>query len=338
MGELRAPSGAGSPRGAPSHYLFAGAGFSSALPIPGLVCWSAVPAPEPEFAISYGVTGFRTRQHAVRYSRKVAVDQVEVQSDEGYTQVLLGFGNVASFSVSLADGTINVWSAPDTTAETIHHLLLDQVLPRLLAHKGHLVLHAGGVVLAGKAIAFVGTTGAGKSTLVASLHALGHPLLSDDGLVVTRSGSHGMVLPTYPSLRLWPDAVAGVFADGTPNLAPMAHYSTKQRVLVDPGTTPHPLPLAALYVLAPGTTVSTIDIVPVSPRDACMEIVRNAFRLDPTDPERAAAQLALAASVADAVPTYSLAYPRAFERVPEVHAALHAHLATRKSRAGIVGS
>jgi hypothetical protein len=322
-------------------YAYGGETIASVCALPGLPCTEPEAAQRGDFVLADDVSVSEARSDDDYRGAKRAgatSDPMEVWIDDASGRVLLDFRDVATFSILPGTRYVTTWRAEATTAETVHHLLLDQVLPRLLAHEGRLVLHAGGVRVEDRAVAFVGTTGAGKSTLIGSLRSAGHPLLSDDGIVVARAGDGVEAVATYPSLRLWPDAVAGVFPDGAPDLAPMAHYSTKQRVLVDGGTAAHPLPLAALYVLAQEPTDGRISIAPVSPRDACMEIVRNAFRLDPTDRERAAAQLAAAAAVADVLPAFSLAYPRAYERLPEVHATLHAHLATLPLGTGGVGS
>lgn len=236
---------------------------------------------------------------------------------------LLRFPNLTDFVVASHGDQIGAWPAPTTNAETLRHLLLDQVLPRVLAHQGHLVLHAGAVRVGAQAVAFLGLTGEGKSTLVASLYAAGYPLLSDDGLVLAVCDNQVLARPTYPSLRLWPDAVAGLFAT-PPALASMAHYSSKQRVILpEPGETAD-LPLAALYVLASTVEASDDEVLltPLSPRDACMAIIRNAFQLDVTDRRRAAGLLAAASEVARQVPAFTLAFPRDFARLPEVHAAI----------------
>jgi hypothetical protein len=236
---------------------------------------------------------------------------------------LLRFPGLADFSIRVDSGRIGVWPAPDASDETLRHLLLDQVLPRILAHRDQLVLHAGLVQVAGRAIAFIGATGSGKSTLAANFHAAGHPLLSDDGLVLRSGEGCALALSTYPSLRLWPDAVSGLFKEA-PALAPMAHYSTKQRILVDDAAAAinQPLPLAALYVLAPETEAGGVVITHLSARDACMAIIRNAFQLDPTDHVRAAGLLDAASEVARQVPAFTLSYPRAFTSLPAVRAAI----------------
>lgn len=235
---------------------------------------------------------------------------------------LLRFPDLADFSIAADGSDVGVRASSECTPETLRHLILDQVLPRVLAHRGSLVLHAGAVDVGGRAVAFLGQSGVGKSTLVASFRNAGFPLLSDDGLVLTHSEAGVHVLPTYPSVRLWPETVTGLFAN-PPEVAPMAHYSSKQRLLVGAGTSVSggELPLTACLVLT-GDRNGEIEVSPVAPGAACMEIIRNAFQLDLADPERTAKLFQLAGAVANAVPVFALRYPRDLARLPEVRAAI----------------
>jgi hypothetical protein len=240
---------------------------------------------------------------------------------EGY---LLRFPGLADFAISADGGRIGAWPTGETDAETLRHLLLDQVLPRLLAHKRRLVLHAGAIRAGTRAIAFVSESGGGKSTLTASFHEAGCPLLSDDGLMLTRGEGGVLALPTYHSLRLWPEALAGLLAEA-PAMAPMAHYSSKRRVFVEDSVdgADRPVPLAALYVLVPEAEAGgATSLSRLSQREACMAIIGNAFQLDVTDRRRAAGLLAAAGDIAEHLPAFALSFPRDFACLPEVRAAI----------------
>ncbi len=242
---------------------------------------------------------------------------------------LLRFPGLADFQILADSGSIGVWALPGITEETLRHLILDHVLPRLVAHQHRVVLHAGTVRIGNQAIAFVGPTGAGKSTLAASLYTAGYPLLSDDALVLDQSRDSVLACPTYSGLRLWPNAIDNLFVE-TPAFETMAQYSSKQRVSVDVDgsageTVAHSwLPLAALFVLEPQSEMATssVSIAPIPQCQACMTLIANSFQLDVTDKQRAAAMFADAGMMVAELPTFSLSYPRDFARLPEVHAAI----------------
>jgi hypothetical protein len=64
------------------------------------------------------------------------------------------------------------------------------------------------MVLEGRAIAFMGHPGAGKSTMAAWFHDRGHPVLADDVCAVTFTADGvPMAHPGIPRLRLWREAL-----------------------------------------------------------------------------------------------------------------------------------
>jgi hypothetical protein len=239
-------------------------------------------------------------------------------------RILLRFPALADFEIDGRGEVIRPWPQPGCTLETVRHLLLDQVLPRVLALRGQLVVHAGAVRVDDRAIAFLGESGHGKSTLTAGLDLAGFSAISDDGLVVRRRGDRVVAVATYPSLRLWPDALDGVYV-ARPETAPMAHYSSKLRVANrgTEGAPDEPPLLSALYVLGPPS--AELAITPMGPRDAAMAIIAGTFQIDPTDTARVAAIFDAAMDLAAGVRTFSLRYPRRFDLLPEVQRAVIEH-------------
>jgi hypothetical protein len=240
--------------------------------------------------------------------------------------LLLRFPRLADFTISQDERSIAVRPEPGTPPETIRHLLLDQVLPRVLAQEGQLVLHASAVRVGEVAIAFIADSGGGKSTLAASLHRAGFAVLADDGLVVEPGEIGATALPTYTGLRLWPASAQALVSD-TKSLSPMAHYSTKKRVTVNAAGRPERRPLSAIYLLkAPvadvGAPQGAVVVSPVSARAACLALIAQSFRLDVTDGRQTAVQFDLASRIASQVPMFTLSYPRDFSRLPDVHAAI----------------
>jgi hypothetical protein len=65
--------------------------------------------------------------------------------------------------------------------------LVARVLPLAALLAGHEVLHASGVVLDGSAVAFLGQSGAGKSSVAMRLALRGLPMLTDDLLSISHS-------------------------------------------------------------------------------------------------------------------------------------------------------
>jgi hypothetical protein len=242
--------------------------------------------------------------------------------------LLLRFHGSGDFLVAPDLGLVEAWPAPETDAATLRHLILDQVLPRLLAHRERLVLHSAAVIVHGRAVAFFADTGGGKSTLAGSFHAAGYPLLTDDSLVITVEGGVPRARPTYPGLRLSPPAAAALFPSLPPGGA-MARYSKHINTALGEEGPQCPLELAAVYLLrpeGPEDEKKGVQARAMTVRDACMALVQHSFLLDPTDVALASGLLDVAASVVAKCPAFALSYPRTFDTLPWVRARVLGHL------------
>jgi serine kinase of HPr protein (carbohydrate metabolism regulator) len=204
---------------------------------------------------------------------------------------------------------------------TLEHFLIDQVLPRVLTHRGRIVLHAGCVATPEGAIAFLGESGAGKSTLCAELARAGYPLLGDDGIVVLPAARGFEAIATYPGLRLLPDPLTVLFEDA-PGGEAVAHTSAKRRLpCAGLGLTlaEAPAPLLALYWLTRG---SQIEIGAMPDRDAFLALLRSSFLLHLDDRERSRRLFDRIGALSQALPVRRLTYPRELGRLPAVREAL----------------
>lgn len=238
--------------------------------------------------------------------------------------MVLRFPKLADFIVSDDGRSVAIVAKPGCSSETVRHLLLDQAIPRLLANQGRLVLHAGASELGGYAVAFVGESGRGKSTLVASLCDAGHPALSDDALIVKPEPGGVTCLQLYPALRLWPDSVAGLALDTNRDQATQGTNgnSSKRRLPISKCTAGAPIKLSALFILEEepcGGSAPRITATPLSRREACVALLRASFQLDIGNPASAARTLEQAAHVAKRLPIFGLSYPREYPLLPEVH-------------------
>jgi hypothetical protein len=81
----------------------------------------------------------------------------------------LRFPGLADFLISADADEISCYPVPAVPEETIRHLLLDQVLPRCLAHQGKIMLRHQRSWLTWLDT-FLYDSGAGKSTLAGNFH------------------------------------------------------------------------------------------------------------------------------------------------------------------------
>src|SRR3954469_5524650 len=74
----------------------------------------------------------------------------------------------------------------------------------LLHQRNHYVLHASVVQVEGVGIAFVGSIGAGKSSMAMALHARGHAVIADDNAAINILSGTQTVTPAFPRVKIFP--------------------------------------------------------------------------------------------------------------------------------------
>lgn len=241
----------------------------------------------------------------------------------------LHFPELADFELQFAPDRIRVFAAAGTSESTLEHLLVDQVLPRFVAHLDSLVAHASAVTIGGRHALFLGQSGWGKSTLAALLHASGHQVLSDDCVQLQQQAGQVLALSTYPSLRLLPDSLDEFF-HGRDDVTPMAEYSDKLRVPLAPCAGPHAAAAVhAIYLLGDPTLAgANPSISTLPPRDTCRALIEHSFRLDLSDRDGNGRHFARCSEVARVVPAFELRYPRDYAQGPALVGQVARHLAS----------
>jgi len=231
---------------------------------------------------------------------------------------------VGQFVVS-TDGREIVWSRdPHASAESFQVYLLGQALSFALVQLGMEPLHGTAIVVDGGAIALLGDTGYGKSTLAASFLANGASLLTDDLLLLERTSRGVRAHPGPQRLKLFPDVAKDLFASAADS-APM-NSVTGKRVFALPAGHQHSgaAPLRAIYVLAPPieSNANEIRFEALSAREAFVALLANTFNCVITEPDRLRRQVDAATSWIDAVPIRRVIYPRSLQRLVEVREAI----------------
>jgi hypothetical protein len=150
-------------------------------------------------------------------------------------------------------------------------IVLGPILSILLRQRGLLVLHASCVDINNKAVAFMGGSGWGKSTLAAAFYTKGYDILTDDVMPVEIVADCPIVFPAYPQFKLFPEALASLGQDSE-SLSPVSQNSPKLSYKFARGFQQTPLPLQRIYVLDKG---SAHKITKLQPQEAFLELVRH---------------------------------------------------------------
>lgn len=282
-------------------------------------------------AVQYHQHGARPQQATsdVPFHRWIAQDgrdwaRFYRRGPDGY---LVRFPDLADFEISCDGTSAEGWAAPTAhSPATIEHLYLNQVAPLALSRQGKLVLHASAIEVGEFAIAFIGESGRGKSTLAASFAGAGRHFLTDDGLQLAWDGQALIAQPSHPSIRLWDDSQR-VLASATNRPIAAVDFSSKARFLAGPDFPycPHAKPLRHIYFLGQGK-VRSITIEPLRSSSATLiELVRNSFLLDIAEQEQLARHFDEISRIAALPLHYHLDYPRRYEDLPRVREAVLQH-------------
>jgi hypothetical protein len=171
-----------------------------------------------ESSLLYGVFG-------LRLSSEIDLPELFAAEGGGEPDVLIRFGSVegehaitpeairlvvpkvASYLIT-GGRSIVIDPVSGSSERNIRLFLLGSALGGTLHQRGLLPLHANAIEIDGRAIAFMGHSGAGKSTMAAWFLDRGYCVLADDVCVVTMS-EHGQALAHrgIPRLRLWREAI-----------------------------------------------------------------------------------------------------------------------------------
>lgn len=190
-----------------------------------------------------------------------------------------------------------------------HTHLAGQLIAHALIKLGYEPLHATTLVVDEGAIALLGDCGYGKSTLAAAFLKAGFRLLTDDLLTLTPADRSFLAHPGMPRIKLFPEIARALLGDTRGSA--LNPYTRK---LVIPLSRrryhPSPIPLRAVYCLTPASRTSRARVRALSPRRACLELIKNTFVPAVQEPRRLGRLLQWASQLAMTVPVRSLAYPR----------------------------
>lgn len=225
---------------------------------------------------------------------------------------VLRFPGLVDFDVRPDQHVIDCYVSETTPPNTLRHLALDQVLPLVVGTRDSIALHGSVIATPSGAVALLGQSGIGKSTLAALLGSRGFTVLSDDCCVVERGERGFTVVPSYAGVRLNPDSLEQAFA-GRATGDPVSHYSQKRRIgdrlLAFSG---RPVPLSRLYVIGTRDELEAADAISIrdiSKRDAMYALIDYTFHLDIGHSPRLRETFELSAAILDHYRVSKLLYP-----------------------------
>jgi hypothetical protein len=250
-----------------------------------------------------------------------SLDQIETQQIQG-NQILLQLP--LDLKLLIRDGCeVVVDAPPNFDLAVLRAYILGTAMAFILRQRGMLVLHASCVAREDMAIAFLGGSGWGKSTLASAFHQQGYRLITDDVMALCLDTISPQVVPSFPEVKLLPDAMAAVGA-GTNEKPMLQSLSHKQIQRLESRFALGPVPLKQLFVLRAG---KLNNIQPVSRAQAFSELIQHSRATKMLHDESCQVQhFHQCSRLAKAVSMAYLQRPRSLEQLPQLVEFIESHL------------
>ncbi len=175
---------------------------------------------------------------------------------------------------------------------------------------GFEAFHASCVAVGGRAVAFLGESGYGKSTLAALFLKNGFPLLTDDVFAVQKKRTRFLTSPGAAQIKLWPEIAKQVLTRPAPagKMSPIAKkwiLPLKQQVAGK-----KKFEVGLIYLLWPkfkGTN-RTVRIRKIKPQDGVISLIKSSHNLVLQDPERLRRQMLFTTDMVKHVPIRAVSF------------------------------
>lgn len=289
------------------HYRAHGLRLESNRPIPGLLDCDASDAAPPDLSIRFGETPPAPHRSPWFESPYKTSDgrPVLVAMRGADDHIFLEYADGPTFLIDASCTTVWVTWPDRLDISSTTSYLLGPVLGIVLRLRGRTCLHASAVLVDGRACAFVGSEGAGKSTLAAAFARAGFQVLSDDTVSLELREGSWWTAPGYPRIRLWPDAVSALDVDDVRAVKPGANGSTSRYHLdlsIDNRFARVAAPLGAIYLLEFDADAVRPRIEPVVPAQAVPILAAHTFASRVLDRDRRIAEFQTLTDLLTSVP------------------------------------
>lgn len=262
------------------------------------------------------------------YDRWVAVDGGDMA--EFYrlpTGWLVRFPDLMDYVIDAAAMAVTCIPVDEDEREYSRDQYVNAILPLIGNYTGGLFLHGSAVSLQrGQAIAFIGESRRGKTTLAGAFARAGHPFLSEDTVDLASHPGGYLIRPSRPVLRLFGDSAGHLLGESVPE-------ADGKQPLAASASLPFaasPAPAAAIFLLGPGEA-DQVTIDRLSETAALAQLMRHAFILDVGDKPRLRGHFQRLSDLAATVPCYALDFPRDYAHLPAVISAILHLPATARS-------
>ncbi len=254
------------------------------------------------------------------YDRWITTEgQVKAEFHRADGGFLVRFPGDADFQIAERGSHVVAIPAEEGGAEAVYDIYRNAILPVIANHTGGLCLHGSAIVYEGAALAFIGQSRSGKTTLAATLAKAGYPFLTEDVVEITSDDDGLLVQPKEPTLRLMGDSFNFVFGRCLVGL-----NDDRKRAIDIADSMPvsaTAVPLAALLLLS-DTDPAEVQISRLGASQALAQLLQHSFILDVEDKRRLEDHFTRLAELSRTIACYSLDYRRDYSELNRVIAAI----------------
>jgi hypothetical protein len=246
------------------------------------------------------------------------------QLSDGWTY--LRYDELFEFLVAPLGDLILYQFLRPVSLESFQTYALGRVFSFALVKMGYEPLHAATIVINGQAVAFLGASTFGKSSLAACFIASGYQLLTDDTLRLEERDEGYVAFPGPPRLRLMPK-IGRLYLRGNDDgvvMNPREENAKTPKLVfrLSPAQSFSTIaPLGAIYSVTPPRKVyrkQRIAIGSLTPLQALMNVLSFTHNDQLAYGGRLSRQFESARRLIESVPVRSLTYPRILASLNEV--------------------
>jgi hypothetical protein len=209
---------------------------------------------------------------------------------------------VATFAFSPARPTVSAVPAHAAARDLLVDAFRRTVLPLALQALGRQVLHASGVEIDGRVVAFCALSGIGKSTVAGGLSRRGHALWADDAVCFEAAGQTVIARGLPFTLRLRPES---------------ARFLGRDRADGSEGG-PSDRPLAAIVVLERAPAGRGVQVTRLSQADAFRAAMTHGYCFTLADADQRRTMIADYFDLVERVPVHRLRFEPGLGRLREM--------------------
>jgi hypothetical protein len=240
--------------------------------------------------------------------------------------ILLRRPEIADFLLGAEAALIRYRREPSAADAAFRSALIDQVLPRAIAHRGGLVVHAGTVAIAGRAFCLAGPSGMGKSTLTMAFARAGHAALADDTARLQPTTTGVSCMPAYHGARLREDSLRALSATPTIRIPAPGNREKFRCRPQNEALARAQLPLGGIVFLARSSDedcakaggIGTTKLRRLGPAEALAALMSQVLVLDPRDTSAIGHLFAVASKVITRVPAHLWSFPSGYDHLHQL--------------------